>query len=52
MNTFEMTTDLRNSLATRERARKDSVNKWEHRAGQACFAVMAIVLILRAAGVL
>jgi hypothetical protein len=52
MNTFELTDDLRNTLATRELARKESVNKWEHRAGQISFGIAALALILHKLGVL
>jgi hypothetical protein len=52
LNTFDMTTDLRNKLAAQELDREKRSNYWEHRVGQACFAIMALVLILRAVGVL
>jgi hypothetical protein len=52
MNTFQMTSDFRNQLAQKEMERQAVVNKWEHRAGQVCFAIMALALILKYAGVL
>jgi|WetSurMetagenome_2_1015567.scaffolds.fasta_scaffold1632486_2 hypothetical protein len=52
MKTFSIADELRTELAQHERDHKDSVNKWEHRAGQTCFAIMAVVLILKYLGVL
>jgi hypothetical protein len=52
MDTFDMTIEFRNELAQRELERQARSNIWEHRVGQASFAILVLALILRWAGVL
>jgi hypothetical protein len=52
MKTFEMTADVRSNLALQETQRKERSNYWEHRAGQVCFGIAVLALVLHFAGVL